>query len=113
MPFKPGQSGNPGGRPKEDPEVKELARQHTAEAIERLAAWMRSDNPKASVSAAVQLLDRGWGRASQSIEHSGKDGEDVAFTDTRALARAILGILSEAEFKDPSHDKPPIVHHKH
>jgi len=37
-PFKKGQSGNPGGRPKIVGEVKELARTHTAEAIETLVS---------------------------------------------------------------------------
>lgn len=36
MPFKKGQSGNPGGRPRETREVRELARSYTAEAIKRL-----------------------------------------------------------------------------
>lgn len=66
--FRKGKSGNPGGRPKEIHEVKELARQHTVEAVERLAFWMRSDNAKASVSAASVLLDRGHGKATQFIE---------------------------------------------
>ena len=39
-PFAKGQSGNPGGRPKENLEVQALARVHTVAAIERLAAWM-------------------------------------------------------------------------
>lgn len=66
-PFQPGQSGNPGGRPKEINEVKELARNHTVEALERLAFWMRSDNAKASVSASSSLLERAWGKAPQAI----------------------------------------------
>lgn len=68
MAFKKGQSGNPGGRPKEDGEVKALAKKHTAEAIERLVHWMKSENAKASVSACVALLDRGWGKPSQEVE---------------------------------------------
>lgn len=72
--FKKGQSGNPKGRPKEFNEVKELARQWTTEAIERLAFWMRSDNPKASVSAAQAILDRGYGKPTQPIEGAGDDG---------------------------------------
>jgi hypothetical protein len=41
-----GQSGNPGGRPKVVGQVQELARQHSAEAINTLAAIMK--DPKAS-----------------------------------------------------------------
>lgn len=72
-PFQPGQSGNPGGRPKENDEVRALARAHTKTAIERLAFWMTSDNAKASVSASQALLDRGWGKAPQAV--TGPDGE--------------------------------------
>src|SRR5688572_20723866 len=64
-PFKKGQSGNPGGRPKEEHEVKELARQYTPAAIKRLAFWMRSPDSRASVPACIALLDRGWGRPHQ------------------------------------------------
>jgi hypothetical protein len=68
MPFQPGQSGNPGGRPKETAEVRQLAREHTAEIIERLLFWVRSDNPRASVAACQALLDRGYGKPSQELE---------------------------------------------
>ena len=37
-PFKKGQIGNPGGRPKVVAEVNELARVHTAEAIQTLVS---------------------------------------------------------------------------
>ena len=69
-----GQSGNPGGRPKEAHDVKELARTYTVEAIEKLATWMRSDNPKASVSACNVLLERAWGKAPQTIAGEGGEG---------------------------------------
>lgn len=76
MPFQKGQSGNPGGRPKEDDEIKRLAREHGPAAISRLVEWMASDNAKASVSAANVLLDRGYGKPPQAI--TGEDGTPLA-----------------------------------
>ena len=58
--------------PKAPADIRSLARKHTVESIDRLVHWLHSNNPKASVTAAVALLDRGWGRAHQSIEISGE-----------------------------------------
>lgn len=66
MKFQKGQSGNPGGRPKDSHDVAELARTYTKEATERLVFWMRSDDPRASVAASEKLLDRGHGKPAQS-----------------------------------------------
>lgn len=77
MTFKAGQSGNPGGRPKESPEVKELARKYTAEAVETLAKHMRGDDVRASVAASQALLDRGYGKPSQAVEVSGNEGGPI------------------------------------
>jgi hypothetical protein len=64
--FKPGQSGNPGGRPKSD--VVSLARQHTPEAINRLVALMRQDDDfDIAIQATTALLDRGWGKPPQAL----------------------------------------------
>ena len=45
-----------------------MARTHTEAAIARLAEWMASDEPRASVAASTALLDRGWGKATQPME---------------------------------------------
>lgn len=72
MPFEKGHSGNPGGRPKESAEVKELARKHSTEAFNRVLALMRSDQPKVALSAAQEVLNRAWGKAPASLEVSGE-----------------------------------------
>lgn len=71
MPFKPGQSGNPGGQLKAKAEVRELARQHGPDAITALAAIMHDSGaqPSARVAAAIHLLDRGFGKPKQEIDH--------------------------------------------
>jgi hypothetical protein len=67
MAFQKGQSGNPGGRPKEDAEVKALARQHGAAAIAKLAELLNCGQPRTEVAAAQALLDRGFGKPAQVI----------------------------------------------
>ena len=80
--FLPGQSGNPGGRPKALREVMELARAKTEAAVETLAGIMSDEKapPAARVSAATALLDRGWGRPVQGLHHSGAEGGKLVLT---------------------------------
>ncbi len=68
-PWKPGQSGNPGGRPKAIGHVRDLARELTDDAIQTLATVMHDPKapPGARVAAAVAILDRGWGKPTQGV----------------------------------------------
>lgn len=72
--FRKGQSGNPGGRPKLIGHVRELAQAYTEGAIRTLAEIMLNvkANPTSRAMAAQALLDRGWGKPSQQIDHTGK-----------------------------------------
>lgn len=78
MKWQKGVSGNPGGRPKKDPEVRtaeELAREATPLAIKTLIEIAENgDSSAAKVAASNSLLARGWGSPKQSVEHSGKLG---------------------------------------
>ena len=66
--FQPGYSGNPGGRPKDEHKVAELARSYTVEAVETLVD-RRDDRVRGTASQA--LLDRGWGKAKVEVAASG------------------------------------------
>jgi hypothetical protein len=71
MKFPKGKSGNPGGRPKVLGEVQELARQHAPSAIVELARLaLKAKSETARIAAIRELLDRGYGRARQSVEVS-------------------------------------------
>lgn len=66
--FKPGKSGNPGGRPKESGEVKSLAREHGEAAILKLVELLHDDDKRMALASAQALLDRGYGKPSQSVD---------------------------------------------
>lgn len=68
MPFKKGQSGNPGGRPKEASEVKRLAQEKGADAIAKLVEILSCGEARTELAAAQALLDRGYGKPSQSVD---------------------------------------------
>ena len=73
--FLPGQSGNPGGRPKDEHRVGELARSYTLEAIETLADLMRhGKDERVRGTAAQALLDRGWGKAKVEVVSNDEGG---------------------------------------
>ena len=73
MPFKKGQSGNPGGRAKvrlvDGRTLTDLAREHTKEAVDTLVDIMRDKKAPAAarVAASDKILNRGWGQAPQTI----------------------------------------------
>lgn len=77
--------------------ISEMAREYTRDALMALVVIAQSGESEAArVSAANALLDRGYGKAPQAIEHTGKNGgpiqtEDVTTADLIEEARR-LGI---------------------
>ncbi len=94
-PFPKGVSGNPGGRPRVLAEIRALARTYTEPALLALVEIMqRGQNESARVAVAQAVLDRGWGRPVQALEHSGPEGSALLPADLTVLPDAQLAQLS-------------------
>jgi hypothetical protein len=76
-PFKKGQSGNPNGRPKKLPELRELLANVLGDekdgktAAEAILMALRAKAAKGDVRAAELLLDRAYGKPKQDVDLSG------------------------------------------
>ena len=68
MRYQKGQSGNPGGRPKVDPGVREALRAKTPRAVERLGELLESEDEEVALKAAIHVLDRNLGKPMQSVK---------------------------------------------
>ena len=96
--WAPGVSGNPGGRPKDQAEVRELARSHAPEAIDTLVQIMRTSKSQVTRKlAADSLLDRAYGKPNQSL--SNPDGGPLPL-DTSTVLIAKLKAMAEELAKD-------------
>ena len=88
--IRPGQSGNPGGRPKGLIEVVTLARAQTRAAIRPLADIIQDGQSEAAhIAAANALLDRGWGKPREPIELLDDPGADPSGFSDADLERII------------------------
>src|ERR1700683_3042411 len=65
-PFAKGKSGNPGGRPRLEAEIRRLAQLHAGAAILRIAALTRSSNSRVALAACLALIERAIGSPARS-----------------------------------------------
>lgn len=73
--------------------IGEMARLHTDAAMNALVQIAVSgESDAARVSAATAILDRGYGKATQQVEHSGPGGNPIAFDLTHMTREQLLAL---------------------
>jgi hypothetical protein len=86
-------------------EIRSLARSHTQKALRVLSEIMDDPeiNPAARVSAAVALLDRGWGKPQQTVDMTVRKqiAKDLSDDELADIATGSSEGASEAQI-DPS-----------
>lgn len=100
--FVRGQSGNPGGRPKVEREVREVLWQNGVQAARRLVELMSSPDEKVALSAAQTLLDRTLGKPAQQVTSEGGGGTLLQLIAAfQRLPPAGVSLSDDDEAADP------------
>jgi hypothetical protein len=108
--FKPGQSGNPHGRPKRPEtiearrvvaDLKAAARELTLDAMNTLKGAMRDQKAPwaAKIAAAIAVLDRGWGKPQQTISANVSILDQMTDDEQKALLAALAALRTAEEDK--------------
>ena len=107
--FKPGQSGNPSGKPRDKYGFRALAREHAPEALDRLLSIMRSEakaHTPSVVRACELIIAHGWGKPPAELALT--DGEDKR--DPLAAIKAVDEILNSYKPEEPKAKTKKPVH---
>lgn len=77
---RPGAGRPKGAVNKATADIKALAQKYAPDALKTLHSIMQaSESDAARVAAANSLIDRGYGKAPQAIQHQGHEGGPVVF----------------------------------
>jgi hypothetical protein len=94
MPWVKGESGNPGGRPKELEGIQKLARENAPLAIQTLVeVATKGKSESARVTAANALLDRGFGKPKQFVS----DNRDPPVRAADLTDDVLAGIIRQGQ----------------
>lgn len=97
-----------GGRQKGTPnkstnEIKELAQRHCPEVLAEFARIFKDKKADldSRIKVGVELLNRGYGRPAQQLQHAGHDGGplDLSLMSDEALAAALARLNHQEEEK--------------
>ena len=93
-PWKPGVSGNPGGRPKGWAEARSAAREHSVDALKKIVKLMNeAEDERVQAMCAMRIRDEAWGKPTtvdviEAADQRELDRELEAMSDEQLMAIA-------------------------
>lgn len=81
--FQKGVSGNPGGRPKAEKDVKALALKNSKAAMEKIIALIEDKDSRIALMAAKEVLDRAYGKPKIAEDDDANDKRNVTINIVR------------------------------
>ena len=94
--FRPGQSGNPGGRTATFVECQRLARDASPDAMRRLIELMGSSDERIAVIAADKVLERAWSKPKeQRPDASGRRYSEMPADESRREVERLIALGKE------------------
>jgi hypothetical protein len=93
--FKPGESGNPGGRTASFAECQRLAREASPDAMRRLVELMESSDERVALMAADKVLERAWGKPKEDPDAGGKRYSQLPADERRREVERLIALGKE------------------
>ena len=88
--WKPGQSGNPHGRPRAPVDIAALAREHGPRCIQVAVDLLKDPDSRIRLGALNAVLDRGFGRPNQNVTATGDGTLTLHLLAAQASGRDLL-----------------------
>lgn len=79
--YKPGQSGNPSGKPKTPEEAKKKLKDEAYNAVNRLIKEAKDPKNRRYFEANMAIIERVWGKTPQPIDVEGEATINVVMDD--------------------------------
>ena len=95
--FKKGQSGNPSGCPREDPEELEILKAALAEVARKLVELAQNEDPKIALPACREILDRTQGKSGTTGRIQVSGGIDLELSVKKRVLALARKLAMEAD----------------
>jgi hypothetical protein len=101
--WKPGESGNPGGKTGQYHEAMRICREASPEAAKKMVELMGCDDPRVAYMATNAVMERAWGKPREYDPNADPEGRSAKFAELvarwtpeqRALARQLFAVDSK------------------